>query len=94
MRSAAIQYPKHLFPKLKMMFAIEPRMSSSAMFCDIVLPAAWYYEKEDMTVSITTNPRFCLHRESGASRRASARHEWEILAAWPNASGRSLPSAA
>jgi len=79
-RSAAIQYPKHLFPKLKMMFAIDPRMSSSAMFCDIVLPAAWYYEKEDITVSITNNPRFAFI-EKAVEPQGESRNEWEILAA-------------
>lgn len=79
-RSAAVQYPKHLFPKLKMMFAIEPRMSSSAMFCDIVLPAAWYYEKQDLTVSITNNPRFCMI-EKAVEPQGEARTEWEILGA-------------
>jgi ethylbenzene hydroxylase subunit alpha/complex iron-sulfur molybdoenzyme family reductase subunit alpha len=78
-RSAAEMYPKHLFPKLKMMFAIEPRMSFTAMHCDIVLPAAWYYEKADMTFSVTGNPRFA-YIEEAVPPQGEARKEWEILA--------------
>ncbi|MGE0811133.1 MAG: molybdopterin-dependent oxidoreductase [Immundisolibacter sp.] len=79
-RSAALQYPKHLFPKLKMMFAVEPRMSSTAMFCDIVLPAAWYYEKPDMTISITTNPRMCMI-EQAVQPPGECKPEWDIYSA-------------
>lgn len=46
-RNGMTQYTEVLLPKVKMVFTIEPRMSSTAMFCDIVLPAAWYYEKTD-----------------------------------------------
>lgn len=80
LRSGMIKYREELFPKLTTLFAIEPRMSTSAMFCDIVLPAAWYYEKKDMTVSITNNPRFCLI-EKAVEPQGEARPEWEIYAA-------------
>ncbi len=78
-RSAAEMYPKHLFPKLKMMFAIEPRMSFTAMHCDIVLPAAWYYEKADLSYTVTSNPRFAFIEEA-VEPQGEARKEWEILA--------------
>lgn len=79
-RSAALKYPEVLFPKLKMLFAIEPRMSSTAMYCDIVLPAAWYYEKQDLTISITSNPRM-TYIEQAVKPQGEARTEWEIFAA-------------
>ncbi|MGK2942069.1 MAG: molybdopterin-dependent oxidoreductase [Immundisolibacter sp.] len=79
-RSGAQLLPKHLFPKLKMMFAIEPRMSASALYCDIILPAAWYYEKMDMTVSITANPRFAFI-EKAVNPPGECEPEWEIYAA-------------
>lgn len=79
-RSAAIMYPKHLFPKLKMMFAIEPRMSFTALHCDIVLPAAWYYEKADISYTVTGNPRFAFIEEA-VKAQGEARKEWEIFAA-------------
>lgn len=79
-RSAAIMYPKHLFPKLKMMFAIEPRMSFTALHCDIVLPAAWYYEKADISYTVTGNPRYAFIEEA-VKARGESRKEWEIFAA-------------
>ena len=79
-RSAAIMFPKHLFPKLKMMFAIEPRMSFTALHCDIVLPAAWYYEKSDISYTLTGNPRFAFV-EQAVEPRGESRKEWEIFAA-------------
>lgn len=78
-RSAAVMYPKHLFPKLKMMFAIEPRMSYTALHCDIVLPAAWYYEKSDISYTVTGNPRFAFI-EQAVEPRGESRKEWEIFA--------------
>lgn len=78
-RSAAIMYPKHLFPKLKMMFAIEPRMSFTALHCDIVLPAAWYYEKADISYTVTGNPRFAFIEEA-VKAQGESRKEWEIFA--------------
>lgn len=79
-RSAAIMYPKHLFPKLKMMFAIEPRMSFTAMHCDIVLPAAWYYEKADISYTVSSNPRFAFIEEA-VKAQGESRKEWDIFAA-------------
>ena len=79
-RSAAIMYPKHLFPKLKMMFAIEPRMSFTALHCDIVLPAAWYYEKADISYTVTSNPRYAFIEEA-VKAQGESRKEWEIFAA-------------
>jgi len=78
-RSAQIMYPKHLFPKLKMMFAIEPRMSFTAMHCDIVLPAAWYYEKPDLSFTVTSNPRFA-YIEQAVEPQGEAHQEWQIFA--------------
>ncbi|WP_448508974.1 molybdopterin-dependent oxidoreductase [Immundisolibacter sp.] len=79
-RSGSTLLPKHLFPKLKMMFAIEPRMSASALYCDIVLPAAWYYEKTDITTSDTANPRFAFI-EKAVTPPGECRPEWEIYGA-------------
>ena len=78
-RSAAIMYPEHLFPKLKMMFAIEPRMSFTALHCDFVLPAAWYYEKADISYTVTGNPRYA-YIEQAVEPQGESRKEWEIFA--------------
>lgn len=79
-RSAAVMFPENLFPKLKMMFAIEPRMSFTALHCDIVLPAAWYYEKSDISYTVTGNPRFAFV-EQAVEPRGEARREWDIFVA-------------
>jgi len=79
-RSGRQMYLENLFPKLKMLFAVETRLSSSAMFCDIVLPAAWYYEKTDLTTTFSLNPYTCLI-ERAVKPQGEARPEWEIFAA-------------
>jgi DMSO reductase family type II enzyme molybdopterin subunit len=78
-RSATVVYPEHLFPKLNMMFAIDPRMSFTALYCDIVLPAAWHYEKADLSIPATGNPRFA-YIDQAVSPLGEARLEWEIFA--------------
>ncbi len=78
-RSGRHMYVEELFPKLSMLFAVEPRLSSSAMFCDIVLPTAWYYEKVDMTLTFGLNPYTCLI-EQAAKPPGEARPEWQIFA--------------
>jgi DMSO reductase family type II enzyme molybdopterin subunit len=78
LRQGMTQYPQVFYPKLKMLWTIETRMSSSAMFCDIVLPAAWYYEKWDITICITSNPRFAFI-EKAVEPPGEARDEWEIF---------------
>ena len=79
-RSAQQTYVEKLFPKLKMLVAVETRLSSSAMYCDIVLPAAWYYEKADMTLTFGMNPYTCLI-EQAVKPQGEARPEWEIFSA-------------
>jgi DMSO reductase family type II enzyme molybdopterin subunit len=79
-RSGRRMYVENLFPKLKMLFAVETRLSSSAMYCDIVLPAAWYYEKSDLTMTFGLNPYTCLIEQS-AKPQGEAKPEWEIFAA-------------
>jgi len=77
-RSGNVQYPRELFPKVKTIFAVETRMSSSAMYCDYVLPAAWYYEKEDMTLSMTASPYISLI-EKAVEPVGEAKEEWQIF---------------
>jgi DMSO reductase family type II enzyme molybdopterin subunit len=79
-RSAQQTYVETLFPKLKMLVAVETRLSTSAMYCDIVLPAAWYYEKADLTLTFGMNPYTCLI-EQAVKPQGEARPEWEIFAA-------------
>jgi anaerobic selenocysteine-containing dehydrogenase len=55
-------------------------MSSSAAFADIVLPAAWYYEKDDTTITFGLNRYMALIQQAVAPR-GEAKPEWEIFAA-------------
>ena len=77
-RSGRRNYVEELFPKLDMVFAIEPKMSASAAFCDIVLPAAWYYEKHDMSMTFGLNPYTALI-EKAVEPPGEAKPEWEIF---------------
>jgi DMSO reductase family type II enzyme molybdopterin subunit len=79
-RSGRSLYVEELFPKLDLILAIETRMSSSAAFADIVLPAAWYYEKEDTTITFGMNRAMALIQEA-VPPRGEAKPEWEIFAA-------------
>ncbi|MCK9285196.1 MAG: molybdopterin-dependent oxidoreductase [Rhodocyclaceae bacterium] len=78
-RSGAKLYPEVLFPKLKMIFALETRMSSSAMYADIVLPCAWYYEKHDMTLSTVGNP-FYAYIDRAVEPPGECKEEWAAMA--------------
>ena len=79
-RSGRSLYVEELFPKLDMICAVETRLSSSAAFADVVLPAAWYYEKEDTTITFGMNRCMALIQQAVAPR-GEARPEWEIFAA-------------
>lgn len=79
-RSGRRTYVEDFLPTLKMAFAIEPKMSSSAAYCDIVLPAAWYYEKDDMTMTFGLNPYNALI-EKAVEPPGEAKPEWEIFTA-------------
>ncbi len=76
-RSGRQIYTEKIFPKAKMVFAVETRMSTSAAFADIVLPAAWYYEKDDMTTAVLINPFNALQQQAVAPP-GEAKPEWEI----------------
>jgi len=77
-RSGNIQYPQVLFPKLKTLFTIETRLSSTAMYCDYVLPAAWYYEKDDTTLTMVGVPYITLIQQA-VKPIGEAKSEWEIF---------------
>jgi len=77
-RSGRRMYTENLWPKARMIFSVETRMSSSASYADIVLPAAWYYEKEDMTASFGFLP-FMSMQQKAVSPPGEARAEWEIF---------------
>lgn len=79
-RGAWKLYREVLFPKLKMIFAIEVKISTTAAFADIILPAAWYYEKHDKSGNFLGHrgPAFL---DQAAAPPGEARPEWEIFSA-------------
>jgi len=78
-RSGRKMYTENLWPKAKMIFTLETRMSTSAAFADIVLPSAWYYEKEDMPMPFSYLP-FISMQQKAVEPPGEARPEWEIFA--------------
>jgi len=76
-RSGRSLYLEELFPKAKMIFSIETRMSSSAAYSDILLPAAWYYEKDDITSGFGVNP-FSSCQQQAVEPIGEAKAEWQI----------------
>jgi len=77
-RSGRSLYVNELFPKAKMIFGIETRMSSSAAYFDILLPAAWYYEKDDLTEGFLISPFYSL-QQVAVQPPGEAKAEWEIF---------------
>jgi anaerobic selenocysteine-containing dehydrogenase len=69
---------KHLWPKLKMVVTIDPRMSTTALFSDFVLPASQQYEKIAFGIpsSHTMNLTFC---DKIVDPPGEAKNEWEIF---------------
>lgn len=78
-RSGRAQYVDVLWPKTKMLFALETRMSSSAAFMDILLPCAWYYEKEDLSWGFLDHPYHPLNQKA-VEPPDEAKEEWQIYA--------------
>lgn len=76
-RSGARMYIEELWPKAKMIFSVETRMSSSAAYSDILLPAAWYYEKMDTTMVFAHYP-FQSMQQQAVNPPGEALAEWDI----------------
>lgn len=76
-RSGARLYLEELWPKAKMIFSVETRMSSSAAYSDILLPAAWYYEKCDTTMVFAHYPYQSMQQKA-VNPPGEALEEWQI----------------
>ena len=69
---------KHLWPKLKMIVSLDPRMSTTALHADIVLPVAQQYEKIAFgipsvhTMNVTFSDRI-------VDPPGEAKNEWDIF---------------
>ena len=69
---------EHLWPKLKMVAVIDVRMSTTAMFADIVLPAAQQYEKISFGIP-STHTLNLTFSDRTLEPAGEARGEWPIF---------------
>ncbi len=69
---------KHLWPKLKKIVTIDWRMNTTAMFSDIVLPAATHTEKINFHYA-TVHTLQMIFNDRGAAPQGEALPEWHIF---------------
>ncbi len=67
-----------LWPRVGTVVAIDFRMSETARFSDVVLPAAYWYEKTDLKYLVSFIPYVHLG-DRAASPLGEAKPEWEIF---------------
>ncbi len=68
---------EHLVPKLDLVVTIDWRMSNTALHSDYVLPAAGWYEKDDICWGSSVAP-FCHVTTRAVAPLGSSRTDWEI----------------
>ncbi len=73
------QLLKELWPKLKLIVSCDIRMSTTAYFSDIVLPAAAFYEKVDFRFP-TIHTNFLTFSDKAVEPVGESKPEWEIFA--------------
>ncbi|HEU4758897.1 MAG TPA: molybdopterin-dependent oxidoreductase, partial [Dehalococcoidia bacterium] len=73
------QLLSELWPKLKLIVSCDLRMSTTAYFSDIVLPAAGFYEKVDFRFP-TAHINFLTFTDKAVDPVGEAKPEWEIFA--------------
>ena len=73
------QLLNELWPKLKLIVACEIRMSTTAYFSDIILPAAAFYEKIDFRFP-TAHTNFLTFSDKAVDPVGESKPEWEIFA--------------
>jgi DMSO reductase family type II enzyme molybdopterin subunit len=78
-RGGPKQLLEHLWPKLKTIATVEIRMSTTAHFSDIVLPAAAFYEKVDFRFP-TWHVGFLTFTDKAVEPPGESKPEWEIFA--------------
>jgi len=66
-----------LLPRLDLLVTIDWRMSHTALYSDYVLPAASWYEKDDITWATPISP-FAQVITRAADPRGEAKSDWEI----------------
>jgi nitrate reductase alpha subunit len=67
-----------LWPKLRLITAIDFRLSSTGMKADLVLPAAGYYEKHGIKYAVALAP-YVVVGEKAVEPHGQAKGEWEVM---------------
>jgi DMSO reductase family type II enzyme molybdopterin subunit len=68
-----------LWPKLKLVVAIDTRLSTTGMKADLLLPAAGYYEKRGIKYAVALAP-YVVIGDQAVAPLGEAKPEWEIMA--------------
>ena len=71
------QLMKHLVPKLRLLVTVDWRLSTTGLYSDYVLPAAGYYEKDDLTWATPIAP-FAQVTTKAVNPLGESKHEWEF----------------
>ena len=68
-----------LWPKLKLIVAVDLRLSTTGMKADLLLPAAGYYEKRGIKYAVALAP-YVVIGDQAVAPLGEAKPEWEIMA--------------
>uniref|UniRef100_UPI0025BACD83 molybdopterin-dependent oxidoreductase n=2 Tax=Archaeoglobus TaxID=2233 RepID=UPI0025BACD83 len=68
----------HLWPKLDLIVTVDSRWSTTALYSDIVLPAAFFYEKMHFHLLTTSFVRFWAFSDKAIDPLYESKNEWEI----------------
>jgi len=68
-----------LWPKLSLIVAIDPHLSTTGLKADLVLPAASYYEKRGIKYAIALTP-YIVIGDRAVTPLGESKPEWEIMA--------------
>jgi nitrate reductase alpha subunit len=68
-----------LWPKLRLVVAIDTRLSTTGAKADLLLPAAGYYEKRGIKYAIALTP-YVVVGDQAVPPLGDAKPEWEIMA--------------
>lgn len=68
-----------LWPKLKLIVAVDTRLSTTGMKADLLLPAAGYYEKRGIKYAVALAP-YVVIGDQAVPPLGESKPEWEIMA--------------
>ncbi len=67
-----------LWPKLKLVVSVDPRMSQTCRYSDIILPPAWFYERADFRF-FTPSVSFNTFTDQAVAPVGDTKTEWEMF---------------